>query len=191
MKDNSLNRSSALDEVTISTKPIFEGKIITLQVDTVRLPDGKTATREVVRHPGAVAVLALHDGKMLVVDQFRQPMGRCEVEIPAGKLEPGEDPMEAARRELEEETGYRCGDIKLLQSFYTSPGFADEIIHLYVTQDLEIGEMSPDEDEFLELSEIRLEEAYLYIKEGRISDAKTIMAVYAWHLFTLTGEFGS
>ncbi len=191
MKDNSLNRSSALDEVTISTKPIFEGKIITLQVDTVRLPDGKTATREVVRHPGAVAVLALHDGKMLVVDQFRQPMGRCEVEIPAGKLEPGEDPMEAARRELEEETGYRCGDIKLLQSFYTSPGFADEIIHLYVTQDLEIGEMSPDEDEFLELSEITLEEAYLYIKEGRISDAKTIMAVYAWHLFTLTGEFGS
>lgn len=191
MKDNSLNRSSALDEVTISTKPIFEGKIITLQVDTVRLPDGKTATREVVRHPGAVAVLALHDGKMLVVDQFRQPMGRCEVEIPAGKLEHGEDPMEAARRELEEETGYRCGDIKLLQSFYTSPGFADEIIHLYVTQDLEIGEMSPDEDEFLELSEITLEEAYLYIKEGRISDAKTIMAVYAWHLFTLTGEFGA
>lgn len=191
MKDNSLNRSSALDEVTISTKPIFEGKIITLQVDTVRLPDGKTATREVVRHPGAVAVLALHDGKMLVVDQFRQPMGRCEVEIPAGKLEPGEDPMEAATRELEEETGYRCGDIKLLQSFYTSPGFADEIIHLYVTQDLKMGEMSPDEDEFLELSEITLEEAYLYIKEGRISDAKTIMAVYAWHLFTLTGEFGS
>lgn len=191
MKENSPNQSSALDEVTISTKPIFEGKIITLQVDTVRLPDGKTATREVVRHPGAVAILALHNGKMLVVDQFRQPMGRCEVEIPAGKLEPGEDPKEAASRELEEETGYRCGDIKLLQSFYTSPGFADEIIHLYVTQDLEMGEMSPDEDEFLELSEITLEEAYHYIKEGRISDAKTIMAVYAWHLYTITGEFGA
>jgi ADP-ribose pyrophosphatase len=182
--------SSALDEVTLSTEPIFTGKIITLQVDTVRLPDGNTATREVVRHPGAVAILALHDGKMLVVDQFRQPMGRCEIEIPAGKLEQGEDPKEAAVRELQEETGFRCGDIKLLQSFYTSPGFADEIIHLYVTEDLVAGEMAPDEDEFLELSEITLEEAYGYIREGRISDAKTIMAVYAWHLYTMTGKFG-
>ncbi len=190
MKENKPNLSSVLDEVTLSTQSIFEGRIISLQVDTVRLPDGNTATREVVRHPGAVAVLALHDGKMLVVDQFRQPLGRCEVEIPAGKLEPGEDPMEAAIRELEEETGYRCGEIKLLESFYTSPGFADEIIHLYVTEDLEIGEMSPDEDEFLELSEITLEEAYRYIKEGRISDAKTMMAVYAWHLYTITGTFG-
>ncbi|WP_232510206.1 NUDIX domain-containing protein [Paenibacillus crassostreae] len=190
MKENkSIHSSSALDEVTISTQPIFQGKIITLQVDTVRLPDGNTATREVVRHPGAVAVLALHDGKMIVVDQFRQPMGRCEIEIPAGKLEPGEDPREAAIRELEEETGYRCKDIRLLQSFYTSPGFADEIIHMYVTEDLIIGEMSPDEDEFLEMSEITLEEAYRYIKEGRISDAKTIMAIYAWHLYTLTGKF--
>jgi len=127
---------------------------------------------------------------MLVVDQFRQPMGRCEIEIPAGKLEPGEDPYAAAVRELEEETGYRCGEIKLLQSFYTSPGFADELIHLYVTQDLEIGEMAPDEDEFLEVSEITLEEAYRYIQEARISDAKTIMAVYAWHLYTITGTFG-
>ncbi|OAB44204.1 ADP-ribose pyrophosphatase [Paenibacillus glacialis] len=190
LKENKSNLTSALDEVTLSTQPIYEGRIISLQIDTVRLPDGKTATREVVRHPGAVAVLALHEGKMLVVDQFRQPMGRCEIEIPAGKLEPGEDPLEAAVRELEEETGYRCGEIKLLQSFYTSPGFADELIHLYVTQDLEIGEMAPDEDEFLELSEITLEEAYRYIQEGRISDAKTIMAVYAWHLFTITGKFG-
>jgi len=190
LKENKPKPLSALDEVTLSTQPIFEGKIISLQVDTVRLPDGKTATREVVRHPGAVAVLALHDGKMLVVDQFRQALGRCEIEIPAGKLEPGEDPIEAAIRELEEETGYRCGEIKRLQSFYTSPGFADEIIHLYVTEHLEIGEMAPDEDEFLEVSEITLEEAYRYIHEGRISDAKTIMAVYAWHLYTITGTFG-
>ncbi|WP_420848751.1 NUDIX domain-containing protein [Paenibacillus antarcticus] len=190
MKENKSKPSSALDEVTLSSQPIFEGRIISLQVDTVRLPDGKTATREVVRHPGAVAVLALHDGKMLVVDQFRQALGRCEIEIPAGKLEPGEDPMEAAIRELEEETGYRCSEINRLQSFYTSPGFADEIIHLYVTEQLEIGEMAPDEDEFLEVSEITLEEAYRYIQEGRISDAKTIMAVYAWHLYTISGTFG-
>ncbi|MGF7050343.1 ADP-ribose pyrophosphatase [Paenibacillus sp. DS2015] len=187
---NSKSSSSSLEEITLSTESIFQGRIISLQVDTVQLPDGNTATREVVRHPGAVAVLALHEGKLIVVDQYRQPMGRCEVEIPAGKLEPGEDPLEAAIRELKEETGYSCGEIKHLQSFYTSPGFADELIHLYVTEELTVGEMAPDEDEFLEMSEITLEEAYRYIKDGRISDAKTIMAVYAWHLYTLTGKFG-
>lgn len=178
-----------LREETISTSSIFEGRIISLQVDTVKMPDGNTATREIVRHPGAVAVLALHDNRLLVVDQFRQPLGRCEVEIPAGKLEPGEDPLEAAKRELEEETGYRCGRIELLHSFYTSPGFADEIIHLYVTDDLIKGEMAPDEDEFLEVSEITLEEAKALISLGRISDAKTIMAVYAWQLRTSTGDW--
>ncbi|HEY2495337.1 MAG TPA: NUDIX hydrolase [Paenibacillus sp.] len=182
--------SSSLEEITLSTQSIFQGKIISLQVDTVQLPNGNTATREVVRHPGAVAVLALHEGKLIVVDQYRQPLGRCEVEIPAGKLEQGEDPLEAAVRELKEETGYSCGEMKHLQSFYTSPGFADELIHLYVTEDLTVGEMAPDEDEFLEMSELTLEEAYRYIQEGRISDAKTIMAVYAWHLYTLTGKFG-
>ncbi|MDZ4938587.1 NUDIX domain-containing protein, partial [Clostridium perfringens] len=95
-----------LEETTLSTQSIFEGKIISLQVDTVKLPNGQTAKREVVRHPGAVAVLALKGDKMLAVNQFRQPLGRCEVEIPAGKLERGEDPLEAAKRELQEETGY-------------------------------------------------------------------------------------
>ncbi|CAM3313628.1 MULTISPECIES: NUDIX hydrolase [Paenibacillus] len=176
-----------LEETTISTQPVFDGKIISLQVDTVRLPDGQTATREVVRHPGAVAVLALKGDKMLVVDQFRQPLGRCEVEIPAGKLERGEDPMEAAKRELQEETGYACGSIRKLHSFYTSPGFADEIIHLYLAEDLVSGAMNPDEDEFLQLMEVTLEEAYDLIREERISDAKTILAVYAWKMYTMTG----
>lgn len=179
----------ALDQETISTRPVFDGKIITLQVDTVRLPDGSLATREVVRHPGAVAVLALSGGKMLVVEQYRQPMGRTEVEIPAGKLDPGEDPLAAAGRELQEETGMHSGDLRLLKSFYTSPGFADEIIHLYVTENARPGEMKPDEDEFLEVSELSLEEAYQYIADGRIADAKTMLAVQAWHLFTLTGQW--
>ncbi|WP_310550156.1 NUDIX hydrolase [Paenibacillus glufosinatiresistens] len=178
-----------LDEKTVSTKPIFDGKIIKVQVDTVTLPDGKEALREVVRHPGAVAVLALNAGKMLAVEQYRQPMGRTEIEIPAGKLDPGEDPLEAAKRELEEETGFHGGELIRLHSFYTSPGFADEVIHLYVTTDAKPGTMKLDEDEFLQVSELTLEEAYACIRDGRIADAKTIMAVYAWHLFTLTGQW--
>lgn len=174
------NSPSLLNETTLSTESIFKGKVISLQVDTVQLPDGNQATREVVKHPGAVSVLAVHDGRLLLVDQFRQPMGRCELEIPAGKLEKGEDPMEAAKRELQEETGYTCGKIEPLHSFYTSPGFADEIIHLYIASDLQKGKMSLDEDEFLEVYEATLEECEAYIAEGRIADAKTILAVYAW-----------
>ncbi|GGH24970.1 NUDIX domain-containing protein [Paenibacillus segetis] len=169
-----------LIEKTISTEPIFSGRIISLQIDTVELPDGSQATREVVKHPGAVAVIAIHEGRLLLVDQYRQPMGRCELEIPAGKLEKGEDPMEAAKRELQEETGYRCEHISLLHSFYTSPGFADEMIHLYLAEGLSAGEMALDEDEFLEVYEATLEECENYIAEGRIADSKTIMAVYIW-----------
>lgn len=187
---SAVQKSASLDEVTLSTKPVFQGKVISLQIDTVRLPDGSTASREIIRHPGAVAVLALRDDRIVMVDQFRQAMGRCELEIPAGKLELGEDPMEAARRELQEETGYVCGRIERLHSFYTSPGFADEVIHLYVAKELEGGEAAPDEDEFVEMLELTLEEAQQFIDEGRISDAKTIMAVYAWKLYKLTGKFG-
>ncbi|KOP63905.1 ADP-ribose pyrophosphatase [Bacillus sp. FJAT-18019] len=177
-----------LEETTVSTQSIFKGNIISLQVDTVKLPNGQEATREVVRHPGAVAVLAIKGDKMLAVNQYRQPLGRCEVEIPAGKLEPGEDPLEAAKRELQEETGYTCGSIRKLHSFYTSPGFADEIIHLYLAEDLISGEMNPDEDEFIEMMEITLEEAYSLIQTERISDAKTILAVYAWDMYMLKGK---
>lgn len=183
-------KNTKLDEITVSTKPVFEGKVISLQVDTVKLPDGSTASREIIRHPGAVAVLAVHNDKIIMVDQFRQAMGRCELEIPAGKLEKGEDPLEAAKRELQEETGYGSDNIELLHSFYTSPGFADEIIHLYVAEDLVSGDAAPDEDEFLELHELSLSEAEEAIRSGRISDAKTIMAVYAWKLKQATGSFG-
>jgi ADP-ribose pyrophosphatase len=177
------------EEPTISTHPVFQGRVISLQVDTVKLPNGETATREIVRHPGAVAVLAIADGRMAVVEQYRKPLGKSQVEIPAGKLEPGEDPMEAAGRELEEETGFRCGALKPLTSFYTSPGFADELLHVYVAEQLEQGEARLDEDEFLDCEWITLEQAQQYIREQRISDAKTILAVYAWQLYKLTGSF--
>lgn len=180
-----------LKETTVSTESIFQGRVISLQIDTVQLPDGTTATREIVKHPGAVAVLAVHEGRLLLVDQYRQAMGRCELEIPAGKLEPGEDPAEAAVRELQEETGYRCDQLTHLHSFYTSPGFADEIIHLYLAEQLSPGEMSPDADEFLEVQEVTLEEALDLIAEGRISDAKTILAVYIWQLKDAREQAGS
>jgi ADP-ribose pyrophosphatase len=181
--------NNKFEEVTLSTQPIFEGKIISLQVDTVRLPNGKTATREIVKHPGAVAVLALVDDKMLVVEQYRKPLERNQIEIPAGKLDAGEDPLEAAKRELEEETGYRCDTMKLVCSFYTSPGFADEIIHLYVADQLTKGDAHLDEDEFLDVESITLEQAQQYMREQRISDAKTLTAVYAWQVYKLTGSF--
>jgi ADP-ribose pyrophosphatase len=177
------------EEITISTEPIFEGKIITLQVDHVQLPNGEIATREIVKHPGAVAVLALLGDKMIVVEQYRKPLEKSQVEIPAGKLEKGEAPLDAARRELEEETGYRCGTIRHISSFYTSPGFADELLHLYAAEQLVPGDARPDEDEFIECEAITLEQAQQYIREQRISDAKTIMAVYAWKLYQLTGSF--
>lgn len=169
-------------EETIETKPVFQGRIISLQVDTVRLPDGGEATREIIRHPGAVAVIALLDGgrQMLVVEQYRKPLEKAQIEIPAGKLDPGEDPSVAAGRELEEETGYRGQSLELLHSFSTSPGFADEVVHLYVAKQLEKGEVHLDEEEFLTCEAITLPQAQQYIREGRICDAKTLLAVYIW-----------
>ncbi|MBB6635484.1 NUDIX domain-containing protein [Cohnella thailandensis] len=181
-------KKHAFYEQTIESKPIYDGRIIKVQVDTVRLPNGETSTRELVRHPGAVAVIALLDGKLLVVEQFRKALERAQVEIPAGKLEPGEDPREAALRELEEETGYRAKTIRHLQTFSTSPGFAEEVIHLYYADDLEAGEVNLDEEEFLTCEAITLEQADAYIREGRIYDAKTLLAVAYWRLGQLAGN---
>jgi ADP-ribose pyrophosphatase len=179
-----------INEPTISTKQIFEGKVISLQVDEVELQNGTKGTREIVKHPGAVAVIAIVDGKLLVVEQYRKPLERFQVEIPAGKLDRGEDPADAARRELREETGYSCETVKLLHSMATSPGFADEVIHIYLADGLHSGEAQPDEDEFLNVEALTMEEAERYAAEGRICDAKTLLALYAWKLNRVTGEWG-
>lgn len=171
---------SRLEEKTISSEPIFSGKIITLQVDEVELPNGRTSKREIVKHPGAVAILPLtNDNNIVMVEQFRKPLERTIVEIPAGKLEKGEEPRETAIRELEEETGYECDSLEWLISFYTSPGFADEIVHLYIARGLKKKKDAAtlDEDEFVNLLEVSLEEAIQLIKEQKIYDAKTAYAV--------------
>ena len=171
---------SRLEEKTTNIEKIFTGKVISLQVEDVELPNGNMSKREVIKHPGAVAVLALTDDqKIVMVEQYRKALEKTIVEIPAGKLEAGEDPEVCAKRELEEETGYGCKEMEWLISFYTSPGFADEIIHLYIAKGLEKKEnaASPDEDEFVNLLELTLEEAEQYIKDQKIYDAKTAYAI--------------
>ena len=171
---------SNLEEKTLKTEHIYSGRIIQVQVDEVELPNGKTSTRELVKHPGAVAVIAVTDeNKIVMVEQYRKPLEKTIVEIPAGKLEKGEEPALCAIRELEEETGYECESMELVHSFYTSPGFADEIIHVFVAKGLSKKEnaASLDEDEFVNLMEVTLEEAQTLIQDQRIFDAKTIYAV--------------
>lgn len=168
------------EEKSLRSNPVYEGKVISLKVDDVLLPNGKEAKREIVNHPGAVAVIAItKEGNLVLVEQYRKALERSIIEIPAGKLEPGEKPEYTAKRELEEETGYGCNNLQYLQTFSTSPGFADEVIHLFVAKDLyKIEEKADlDEDEFVELLEVTLEEAEEMVKEQRIYDAKTAFAV--------------
>ncbi|WP_284036004.1 NUDIX hydrolase [Neobacillus sp. 114] len=171
---------SKLEEKTLKSEEIFSGKIISLHLQEVELPNGKTSKREIIKHPGAVAILAVTpENKIIMVEQYRKALERTIVEIPAGKLEKGEEPDACARRELEEETGYVCESLELLTSFFTSPGFADEIVHVYLAKGLTKKEDSAalDEDEFVNLEELTLEEALQYVKEQKIYDAKTIYAV--------------
>ncbi|MFD2168889.1 NUDIX domain-containing protein [Tumebacillus lipolyticus] len=170
-----------LIEKTVSSKTIYEGKIIDLTLHTVQLPNGKEAQREVVLHPGAVTVLALTEkDTILLVKQFRKATERVLVETPAGKLERGENPLESAKRELEEETGYVASEWKHLASFYTSPGFADELMHAYVATGLTLKQQNLDEDEFIDVFEVTADQALQMIVDGEIYDAKTLTCVYWW-----------
>ncbi|TYR82518.1 NUDIX hydrolase [Priestia megaterium] len=180
-----------LIEKTISSKKLFSGRVIDLCVEEVELPNGKTSTREVVKHPGAVAVIALtQDHKLVMVKQYRKAMDRILVEIPAGKLEKGEQPIVTAKRELEEETGYTCKELKHVISFYTSPGFADELVHLYITDSLSVmqNKAALDEDEFVEVIEVSVDEALTMIQTNEIYDAKTAYAVQYLQLKSSLGE---
>ncbi|ADP32951.1 NUDIX hydrolase [Bacillus atrophaeus] len=169
-----------LEEKTIQKEKLFSGKVIDLYVEDVELPNGKTSKREIVKHPGAVAVLAVTDSnKIILVNQYRKPLERTIVEIPAGKLEKGEEPEYTALRELEEETGYTAKKLTKITAFYTSPGFADEIVHLFLAEDLSVLEEKRelDEDEFVEVMEVTLEDALKLVETREVYDAKTAYAI--------------
>ena len=160
------------------SKNIFTGKVLTLNIDTVTLPNGVTIDLEIVRHPGAAAVVPLKDnGTVVLIKQLRHAAGGFIYEIPAGKLDRGEDPLHCAARELEEEVGYIAGRLERLTSILTAPGFTDEVIHIYKATGLTAGRQQLDRDEILEVLEISLEEALKMIEAGTIRDAKTIVGL--------------
>lgn len=168
-----------LAEIQKKSEEIFNGQILHLFKDTIELPNGKEATREVIRHVGAVAVVPVtDDGKVIVEEQFRYPLGRVITEIPAGKLDSlTEDRLDAAKRELEEETGYTADKWVNLGVYYPSAAYCDEKITLYLAMGLHAGERKLDEDEFLNVREVPLEELVENIMQGKIQDGKTQTAL--------------
>ncbi len=161
----------------LDSQCIYDGKIVRLEVDQLEF-DGRATIREVVRHPGGVVLLGIRDdGLIPFVSQLRYPMQEEVLELPAGKLDPGEDPREAAAREMEEETGYRPVDIEHVFSFYASPGFCDELLHLFYSSQLIKTTSNPEFDEFLKVEFYTPDEALKLALSGKIRDAKTLTAV--------------
>lgn len=172
-----------LKEITLSQELKYEGKIINLRVDTVELPNGKQAKREVVEHSGGVCVVAIDENDcLLMVNQFRYPYKEITLEIPAGKINYGEDPKECGKRELEEETGYTAKEFVKLSHLYPTVAYCNEIIHVYLAKDLVKTAQHLDEDEFLTVERIPFEQAVEMVMDNKIPDAKTqiaILKVYA------------
>lgn len=169
-------RDAALAEKTISEDVAWTGRIFNVNRLRVELPDGRVALRDVVRHPGAVAVVALTDeGRICLVRQYRTAIDRVTIELPAGKLDPGEDPLDCAHRELLEETGMQAEKMAFLTSIATSDGFTDEIIHIYMATGLTFVGSDPDADEFINVDLVEVSELIDAVLDGRIEDAKTVV----------------
>jgi len=165
-------------EQTIESSEVFSGRLVKLRVDRVRLPDGRESTREIVVHRGAVAVVPMtDDGKVVLVRQYRQAAGEVLMEIPAGTLEPGEDAIECARREVQEEVGYRADDLTLMFRSYLAPGYSTEMLHTFLARKLTRAHAEHDADEFIEVVEAPIDEAVQFIESGQIKDAKTICGI--------------
>ena len=169
-------RDRQLEEQVLTEDVAWTGRIFNVDRLRVKLPDGRMAIRDVVRHPGAVAVVALtEEGQICLVRQYRTALGRVTVEIPAGKLAPGEDPLACAERELKEETGFTAQKMAYLTTIATSAGFADELIHIYMATGLKLAESSPDADEFINVDLVDVGELVDAVLDGRIEDAKTVV----------------
>lgn len=173
------NEDKSLVEKKISSESVFDGVLLHVNKDEVELPNGHKAVREWIKHPGASAIIPLlPDNQIILVRQFRYPVGKVTLEIPAGKLDKvGEDPIECAKRELSEETGYSAEKIWKLTTIATTVGFTDEYIHLYAASDLKAGELHPDSDEFINVVKIPLTAALQMVETGKIFDAKSAVAI--------------
>lgn len=176
-------------EDTLASEQVFDGRLLKVYADKVRLPDGKESFREIIRHPGAVVVIAVLDnGKLLFERQFRYPLRRVFLEMPAGKIDAGEHILDTARRELREETGYKAKVWRHLGTMHPAIGYADEHIEIFWAQGLSYVGAQLDHDEILELSELSIADALLAVRDGEITDAKTITALM-WAEKTLSGEW--
>ncbi len=165
-------------EKTIKTENIFTGKILKLDVETVLLPNNKEAKREIVRHPGAVAILPIYQNREIIfVKQFRKAVNGELLEVPAGKLEYGEIPEDCALRELQEEIGYTARKLTLMGKFYSSPGFSSEIIYVYKAEELISSKLRTDEDEFINIVKYTINDSIKMLEQGLINDAKTAIAL--------------
>lgn len=168
-----------LNEKTLASEQIFDGRLLKVYRDKVELLNGGTSTREFVHHPGGAAVVALDgEGNIYLERQFRYPYHKVVTEIPAGKLEPGEDPFDAIKRELQEEIGAAAGRWDALGHIMPSVGYTDEMLYLYLARDLTFGERHLDQDEFLEPFKLPFAEALSQAADGRINDAKTVCALF-------------
>lgn len=166
------------DEKTVSSEKIFDGKVIKLKVDRVELPDGAVGIREIVNHPGGVGIVAVDDNEdIYLVRQYRKPLEKVIYEIPAGKLDSGEPVEECGVRELKEETGLVADVFEYLGYIYPSPGFTDEITHIYYANGLSQGDDNLDEDEFLEVEKMPFKKAYDMVMNGDINDAKSVFGI--------------
>ena len=166
----------------LSHRRTYTGKVLSLDVDEIEEPGDIRATREVVRHPGSVVILAVDDeGRLVLVQQYRYPVDDLIWEIPAGRQDPGESPEEGARRELEEEVGATAANVERLLSFYATPGYCDEVMHLFRATGLRKGAARPEDDEHIEARWVSLEEARAMAARGEVKDAKTLLALLLEH----------
>ena len=168
--------SDGISEEILSSDAVYRGNFLQLDDVTLRLPNGSIAHHDVIRHPGAVAIIALRDDKIILVRQYRTALERITLEIPAGKLERGEDLESCARRELEEETGFQAGSLEYLLPVAVAAGYSDEVIHLFRATDLHFVAAHPDDDEFVAVEMIPVSEFIAACQAGKIEDSKTLLA---------------